>query len=455
MIRFIKTVAFLSIILMMISIRGYNQISRVQAVENAAEYTSFEWLADSCNLWMGEFCGGRNVFAATCWVVPGLNISMPYMWGGWSTVNDFREAMLLCKSAGDVCSANCGGGCSGGGSGMNEECAGGHDCSGLVSRAWGLTSKQSTWSLPALSVPVPLSETQPGDIVNLAGSHTRLIETNYSNGNYRVIEASGADWKTSYRTYTAIQLSSYTPLCPQPAILEGGCEAEPPENDFCSGAIPILPDSVCINTQGDVYGATASGMGRASCDAWSNPSLLDVWFRFEAIDSTATITVQPSAGIDAVMALYDGCNGSEIGCADSGGGNGKAEILQASTLIKGHTYYIRIYDYGYSPPTTTGFQVCVQSVEKPAINPDEEPVIRMYPNPAVQSIYLEGKHLWDGVYKIEITDVNGKRIYIQQFMVDDGILAQGISMNAFRSGIYFVKITSERLRRVIRFAKIL
>lgn len=441
------------LLFLLFSIQGFSQISRNQAVENASVYTSFEWNADTCNLWNGISCGGRNVFAATCWVIPGINTSMPYMWGGWSTVNDFREAMSNCKSAGDVCSADCGGGCSGGGSGLNHECAGGHDCSGLVSRAWALSSKQSTYSLPGFSSSIPLTETQPGDILNLTGSHTRLIETNYNNGNYRVIEASGIDWKTSYRTYSAIQLTSYTPLCPNATIIEGGCNGTPPENDNCLAAYPITPDSICVYTTGDVYAATASGLARASCDAYGNPSLLDVWFRFIATDSSAKITVEPSSGMDAVVALYESCGGAEAGCADSGGGNGKAEYLNASGLITGNTYYIRIYDYGSAAPSTTTFQLCIQS-NKVVVAYGNQPEFRIYPNPAFESINIEGKYLEKGFYDLELLGINGNRLLLQSYEVKDGEMIITLELANLLPGIYFIRITSGTFSKIMKIGKL-
>lgn len=196
------------------------QIPRDQVINNAASYVNFTWTASACNLnptWNGQSCGGRSVYSAdAAWVNVGANTSMPYMWGGWSTQTQHNTAMANCKAAGDICSTM-GGGCSGNGAGLS--CASGHDCSGLVSRAWALSTKQSTTTLPSLCSQIGLTAVQSGDIVNKSGDHSRLIETNYGNGNYRVIEASGADWKTSYRTYTANALSSYIPLKPNSSIV--------------------------------------------------------------------------------------------------------------------------------------------------------------------------------------------------------------------------------------------
>jgi hypothetical protein len=214
-----QCIAFLPIFLLPFIVIG--QITRQQIINNATPYTSYSWSASACNTssWNGVSCGGRTVYRAP-WVVNGTNISMPYMWGGWSTTAQHSSAMNSCKSAGDVCSSG-GGGCSGNTSGLSQQCASGHDCSGLVSRAWALTNKQGTTTLPNFATQILFSQLQQGDIVNDEGSHTRLISTYNTNGSATVIEASGTDWKTSYRTYSAINQTGYVALCYNNVV--GGC----------------------------------------------------------------------------------------------------------------------------------------------------------------------------------------------------------------------------------------
>jgi len=177
-------------------------ITREQIISNAVPYTTKTWTASGTNIWTGVSCGGKTV-QTPAWVQIGTNTSMPYCWGGWTSVSAIQGYLDLGRSAGDNNTVTA--------FGAEPSCAVGLDCSGFVSRAWALSAKQSTTSLPNISTSRPLSATEPGDILNIAGDHTRLVETNYGNGNYRVIESSGADWRTSYRTYTAAQLASYDP----------------------------------------------------------------------------------------------------------------------------------------------------------------------------------------------------------------------------------------------------
>jgi hypothetical protein len=181
-------------------------ITRKQIHYNAIPFTTYTFTASSANIQSNVNCpsAAGNVTTPS-WVTVGAHtVGMPYCWGGFSTLNSFTSGLLNSKSAGDNdCTTN--GDCC-------ESCALGVDCSGFVSHAWGLTTKYSTTTLPNISTAYSsASQVKQGDIFNLAGSHTRLVDTNYTNGSFLLMESSAADWKVSYRSYTASQLTSYTP----------------------------------------------------------------------------------------------------------------------------------------------------------------------------------------------------------------------------------------------------
>jgi PKD repeat protein len=355
-----------------------SQISRTQIINNSIPYTNFSWTASSCNFWSGTNCGGRNVFSvptySACpskgWLVIGSNTSMPYMWGGWSTTTQHINAMSNCRSAGDICSSGCGGNCSGDGSGLSQQCASGHDCSGLVSRAWARNSKESTSSLPSISSTISLSASQPGDIVNIVRNHTRLIETNYGNGNYRVIEASGTDWKTAYHTYTTLNLSSYTTLCPNSSIVTGGCgtPCSPPSNDNCVNAIQLTPSSTCNYQSYSSNCASQSIAATSPCNNFTNGNADDdVWFRFSAIaGQTYSIRLLNGTGFDGVLDVRSGsCNGTSVGCDDQTGSTGVLNTV-TYTSPSNQTLYARVYHYGTGSGTGGGnFQICVINTSQP------------------------------------------------------------------------------------------
>lgn len=280
-----KFIALICLIMLATTIRVESQISRSQVVANAAGYTTYTWNCNANNLSAaGYYCSGagRTVYAATCWVVVGSNISMPYCWGGWSTQVQHTAVMttLTNTQAGDVCSANCGGGCSGGFAGFT--CSSGHDCSGLVSRAWGLSSKYSTSTLPNISTPTTLTTTQQGDILNRAGSHVRLVETNYGNGNYRVIEASGSDWKCAYHTYTAVNLSGYDPRCPNPSYVTGTCGVT------CT--IPAEPSQTSMNGPDQVHAVVSYSLTPAL--TWTDVGADCYYVYIRNVDSNLLLPLQ-------------------------------------------------------------------------------------------------------------------------------------------------------------------
>lgn len=145
-----------------------------------------------------------------------------------------------------------------------------------------------------------------------------------------------------------------------------------PSNDNCTNATNVTPQTPCNLIMGNLSGATASGLPKASCDVSLSYTLKDVWYKFTASYTSHTLTLFPSSGLDAVLALYTSCSGGEIGCSDNGGGPGGIEKIYASGLTPGHTYYIRIYSYGSTPPSTTAFSLCVinplQSLASSSVN---------------------------------------------------------------------------------------
>ncbi len=185
------------------SVTGFGQITRTQIISNAVPFTTYSFTTGSSNIW-NKSCSAVGSIVTPSWVVTGKDTSMPYCWGGFSTPASFTNGLTHGLSAGDN-------DCSTSGDG-SESCALGVDCSGFVSHCWALTTKYSTNTLPNISTAYSsASQVQPGDIFNYAGSHVRLVETNYANGSYRVIESSANGWHVAYHTYTASQLTSYVP----------------------------------------------------------------------------------------------------------------------------------------------------------------------------------------------------------------------------------------------------
>ena len=186
------------------------------------------------------------------------------------------------------------------------------------------------------------------------------METNYGNGNYQVIEASGTDWKCARHTYSTVNLSSYDPRKFN-NITSGSVVCG---NDDCNGAVILTSNTTCSNTLCSVDNATADYFSVPSCDLYTPSSNIlgaGVFFKFTAVSTSHTIKVTPTGTLDAVIVVYSGgCYSlNEIACMDAPGGNGVITTLTVNGLTIGQQYTIRVYDYGAANATSGGFNICV------------------------------------------------------------------------------------------------
>ena len=142
-------------------------------------------------------------------------------------------------------------------------------------------------------------------------------------------------------------------------------------NTPCGIPLPplLIPGATCTNTNGTTVGATyqsnAANGGTPSC---ASPGAPDVWYRFIA-PVGGSVNIQTTAGsiTDAGMSLYSGgCPNSftQILCDDDSG-PGLMPQINATSLIPGQTYYIRIWQYGGSGTGT--FSICL-TIPSPAAN---------------------------------------------------------------------------------------
>jgi hypothetical protein len=97
--------------------------------------------------------------------------SVSYDWGGWETPTQFVSAMQSNYKAGNMDTTYPNG----------IACAHGVDCSGFVTRVWGLTSKLSTWTIPGASKPLCPVLTL-GDVLDYPGVHVVVFVSNATNG---------------------------------------------------------------------------------------------------------------------------------------------------------------------------------------------------------------------------------------------------------------------------------
>lgn len=164
---------------------------RARILGLAERFASVRWRAEERHVFHGEDARGVRVdtpdaeFVEGGWVVGEENVGMPYAWGGFTGLAEFEEELGADTWAGHLPRA---------GGALSSARTVGVDCSGLVSRCWGLPLKQSTRSLGALSYELgDYDELQPGDIVNAFDAHTALFTgwADPERTTMHVIEAAG------------------------------------------------------------------------------------------------------------------------------------------------------------------------------------------------------------------------------------------------------------------------
>jgi len=144
----------------------------------------------------------------------------PYAWGGFDSLDQLASKIQMGRPAGDVCAERkkfpsiiLDGDLA-----PNPTYVAGVDCSGFVSRVWGIR-RQTTQGLaaPEVSVAIDWADFKPGDIALKAGSHVRLFESwsGEARDTARFIEAAisdcgGSVCRNSYKI-SALAASGYKP----------------------------------------------------------------------------------------------------------------------------------------------------------------------------------------------------------------------------------------------------
>lgn len=143
-----------------------------EAFRIAKAYAELEWMPEERHIRHGkDFCGVtvhtpditlRDHGDSRGWWEPGrIAVGMAYKWGGFDTPESFLYGLKRGKKAGDIANSY---------KILEDDAAVslgsvGVDCSGFVSRCWGLPKPYSTRQLPSISCPVKWEELQTGDIL--------------------------------------------------------------------------------------------------------------------------------------------------------------------------------------------------------------------------------------------------------------------------------------------------
>jgi hypothetical protein len=171
-------------------------IARSKVLGLAREFLAQQWTVGEKNY---EHDGISNVCDKTqrqYWSRPGwirkemtgqAVTRVPYKWGGFDSPMVYLQRMGQGHLAGDVCTCR---------DSSHDDCmvaiAAGVDCSGFVSRTWGLRTKEGTSSLPGVSSSIgnwekDLSLVKAGDALNKSGNHVRLVVEAVSAPQIRII----------------------------------------------------------------------------------------------------------------------------------------------------------------------------------------------------------------------------------------------------------------------------
>ena len=174
-----------------------------EALSIADTYVALYWDCQQKNLTNGIVTDSYGYKVRTPdWLYIGKVHRVPYKWGGFETVQQFKDGIKAGKYAGDNYTSKC----------CGSSSAVGVDCSGFVSRCWKLSSHYST-SMMDDEITKPYDswdQVRPGDACHKVG-HVRLIVERKSNGSIDMVESAGFNWRVSYTNYYYYQISSYTP----------------------------------------------------------------------------------------------------------------------------------------------------------------------------------------------------------------------------------------------------
>jgi trimeric autotransporter adhesin len=138
----------------------------------------------------------------------------------------------------------------------------------------------------------------------------------------------------------------------------------PPPNDECANAANLMVSPNCISASADMAGATPSSPALGgSC---TGPLAYDVWYRFTAPNTTATVTLG-SVGANFLnpgIEVFSGSCGSLTSIACGTG----TTLTMSGTLIAGDVYYVRVYSRTAPPPNGNArFNICVTSSVLPIV----------------------------------------------------------------------------------------
>ena len=186
---------------------------RAEILEIAESFVNHEWTASEANVLHGEDARGVRVdtpdvsFNNNGWHADGrVNVGLPYEWGGFSSLEEFDRGIEAGKYAGNIPKGRS--------AGASGYCVG-LDCSGYVSRCWGLRTKRSTRSIGRLCNELEsFDDLLPGDIANRHDGHVVIFKefVDDEHTKMRVYEAAIPKVKESMYDVARMKEQGYVPM---------------------------------------------------------------------------------------------------------------------------------------------------------------------------------------------------------------------------------------------------
>jgi|GEM_PF-1453017 len=182
----------------------FHPISRDSVLCMARKYVDIKWAATDENVTEGiERMPDGTYVRTPAWVRPGKLMNVPYKWGGFTSIDDFAAGVVQGKKCGDDYLESMG---------HSDEYCIGVDCSGFVSRCWGMDEKYFTATMHEISHELPsYSSLQRGDALNKPHHHIRLVAEDLPSGMILTVEA-GGEWRVCYHLCKHTTLVGYTPI---------------------------------------------------------------------------------------------------------------------------------------------------------------------------------------------------------------------------------------------------
>ena len=138
-----------------------------------------------------------------------------------------------------------------------------------------------------------------------------------------------------------------------------------PVNDNCSNAttLTVNPGLACTSVSPALFTAATASPQPVTCTANAGA---DIWYQFTAQSTSHTVSLSNFGGTPqpVVMVIYEGTDCSALNQLYCSFNN----VINATGLIVGNTYKLRLYFNLTTPSLNTTFSVCVNTPPPPADN---------------------------------------------------------------------------------------